>query len=104
MLLKLINANFQNHISLEEVADQVSMTVPAFCRYFKKATGKTFTQLVNEYRVVHATKLLLESKISITDICFESGFNNFSHFNKIFKENTGKSASHYRSEMQHLIG
>ncbi|MDA0177821.1 MULTISPECIES: AraC family transcriptional regulator [Mesoflavibacter] len=103
-IFKHINANFQNHISLEEVADQVSMTVPAFCRYFKKATGKTFTQLVNEYRVVHATKLLLESKISITDICFESGFNNFSHFNKIFKENTGKSASHYRSEMQHLIG
>ena len=103
-IFKHINANFQNHISLEEVADQVSMTVPSFCRYFKKATGKTFTQLVNEYRVVHATKLLLESKISITDICFESGFNNFSHFNKIFKENTGKSASHYRSEMQHLIG
>ncbi|HIC31471.1 AraC family transcriptional regulator [Mesoflavibacter sp. CH_XMU1404-2] len=103
-IFKHINANFQSHISLEEAADQVSMTVPAFCRYFKKATGKTFTQLVNEYRVVHATKLLLESKSSITDICFESGFNNFSHFNKTFKENTGKSASHYRSEMQHLIG
>lgn len=38
------------------------MTIPAFCRYFKKATGKTFTKLVNEYRVVHATKLLSESQ------------------------------------------
>ena len=81
----------------------VSMTVPAFCRFFKKTTSKTFTKLVNEYRVVHATKLLSESNISITDICFECGFNNFSHFNKLFKEFTGKSASKYRSQILKLI-
>ena len=89
-----------NQISLDEIADQASMTVPAFCRYFKKVTGKTFTKLVNEYRVVHATKLLHESQMSITDICFECGFNNFSHFNKLFKEFTGKSASKYRGEIK----
>jgi AraC-like DNA-binding protein len=98
-----VNANFQNHISLDEIADVVSMTVPAFCRYFKKVTGKTFTKLVNEYRVVHATKLLSESQLSITDISYECGFNNFSHFNKIFKEITGKSASKYRSELKQII-
>ena len=98
-----INDNFKEHITLDEVSNLVSMTVPAFCRYFKKSTGKTFTKLVNEYRVVHATKLLSESQTSITDICFECGFNNFSHFNKLFKEFTGKSASKYRSEMLSLI-
>ena len=103
IVFKHINANFQNQITLDEIADKVSMTAPAFCRYFKKATGKTFTKLVNEYRVVHATKLLSESKSSITDICFECGFNNFSHFNKLFKEITGKSASKYRSEMKLII-
>ncbi|MEJ2112185.1 MAG: AraC family transcriptional regulator [Flavobacteriaceae bacterium] len=103
IIFKHINNNFKNHISLEEIADKVSMTVPSFCRYFKKATGKTFTKLVNEYRVVHATKLLLEKQSSITDICFECGFNNFSHFNKLFKEITGKSASKYRSEMKRFI-
>jgi len=103
IIFKHINNNFQQHITLEEIADIVSMTVPAFCRYFKKATGKTFTKLVNEYRVVHATKLLSESQNSITDICFECGFNNFSHFNKLFKEFTGKSASKYRSEMKLII-
>ena len=103
IIYKHINANFKNHISLEEIADKVSMTVPAFCRYFKKATGKTFTKLVNEYRVVHATKLLNESQMSITDICFECGFNNFSHFNKQFNELTGKSASNYRKEIKHII-
>jgi AraC-like DNA-binding protein len=104
IIFKHVNTNFQNHISLDEIADKVSMTVPAFCRYFKKATGKTFTQVVNEYRVVHATKLLSEeSQMSITDICFECGFNNFSHFNKTFSDITGKSASHYRKEIKLII-
>jgi transcriptional regulator GlxA family with amidase domain len=79
------------------------MTVPAFCRYFKKVTGKTFTKLVNEYRVVHATKLLSESQMSITEICYECGFNNFSHFNKLFKEFTGKSASKYRGQLKSMV-
>ena len=103
LIYKHINNNFQRPIPLDEISDVASLTVPAFCRYFKKATGKTFTKLVNEYRVVHATKLLSESQNSITDICFECGFNNFSHFNKLFKEFTGKSASKYRSEMTHII-
>jgi len=103
IIFKHINNNFKRHISLDEISDKVSMTTPAFCRYFKKATGKTFTKLVNEYRVVHATKLLQENQTSITDICFECGFNNFSHFNRLFKEFTGKSASKYRSEMKRMI-
>ena len=103
IIFKHINNNFKRHISLDEIADKVSMTTPAFCRYFKKATGKTFTKLVNEYRVVHATKLLQENQSSITDICFECGFNNFSHFNRLFKEFTGKSASKYRSETKRMI-
>lgn len=102
-IYKYINENFKEHISLDEISDVASMTVPAFCRYFKKVTGKTFTKLVNEYRVVHATKLLSESQMSITDIAYECGFNNFSHFNKLFKEITGKSASKYRSEMKKFI-
>ena len=103
IIFKHINKNFERHISLEEIADKASMTVPAFCRYFKKSTGKTFTKLVNEYRVVHATKLLSESTSSISDISYECGFNNFSHFNKLFKEFTGKNASKYRSEMKHIV-
>jgi YesN/AraC family two-component response regulator len=103
VIFKHINKNFQSQIPLSEIADLVSMTVPAFCRYFKKATGKTFTQIVNEYRIVHATKLLNESQASVADICFESGFNNFSHFNKQFKFLTGKSALNYRKEIKVII-
>ena len=103
VIYKYINQNYKEPIPLEEIASKVSMTVPAFCRYFKKTSGKTFTKIVNEYRVVHATKLLSESQMSITEICFECGFNNFSHFNKIFKEFTGKSASKYRKELKQIL-
>jgi len=98
-----VNKNFKQPIPLDEIAEKVSMTVPAFCRYFKKATEKTFTQFVNEFRIVYATKLLAENPTSITDISFESGFNNFSHFNKLFKKFTGKSPLKYRNEMKQLV-
>ncbi len=98
-----VSKNFKQPIPLDEIAEMASMTVPAFCRYFKKATGKTFTQFVNEFRIVHATKLLTENPTSISDICFESGFNNFSHFNKLFKKITGKSPLKYRNEMKQLL-
>jgi AraC-like DNA-binding protein len=103
VIYKHIKNNFDRPISLEEIAGKASMTVPAFCRYFKKSTGKTFTKMVNEIRIVHATKLLSESTSSIADISYECGFNNFSHFNKLFKEFTGKSALKYRGEMRRLV-
>jgi AraC-like DNA-binding protein len=102
-IFNFVKEEFQRSIGLEEVAGKVSMTVPAFCRYFKKITGKTFTQFVNEYRLVHAAKLLHEKQVSITEVCFESGFNNFSHFNKQFKKFTGKSPSHYRNELKVVL-
>lgn len=102
-IFNYVKDNFQEQITLEEVADLVSMTVPSLCRYFKKITKKTFTKFVNEYRLVHASKLLAEKPISITEVCFESGFNNFSYFNKIFQEFTGKSASQYRKEHRSVL-
>jgi YesN/AraC family two-component response regulator len=102
-IFNYVKDHFQEQITLEEVADLVSMTVPSLCRYFKKITKKTFTKFVNEYRLVHASKLLAEKPISITEICFESGFNNFSYFNKTFQEFTGKTASQYRKEHHSVL-
>lgn len=103
MVFNYVKDNFSEVIELEDMANMASMTVPSFCRYFKKVTNKTFTKFVNEYRIVHACKLLAERQISIADVCYESGFNNFSHFNKSFKEFTGKSASHYRNELKAVV-
>lgn len=103
VIFNFVRENFKSPITLESMAELVSMSIPGFCRYFKKITGKTFTQFVNEYRLVHAAKLLHEQQISITDICYESGFNNFSHFNKLFKQFTGKTPSAYRNEFNYTI-
>ncbi len=98
-----VKTNFKEDIGLNEIADLVSMTVPSFCRYFKKITNKTFTQFVNEYRLVHASKLLAEQPISITQVCYDSGFNNFSHFNKSFKAFTGQNPSEYRNQLKTVL-
>ena len=103
MVFNYVKDHFTEEISLETISEMASMTVPSFCRYFKKITKKTFTRFVNEYRVVHASKLLAEKQISIANISYESGFHNFSHFNKLFKEFTGKSASQYRKELKSVI-
>lgn len=102
-VFNFVKDHFTQPIALEEVAAVAHMTVPSFCRYFKKVTNKTFTKFVNEYRLVHASRLLAEQPLSITEICYASGFNNFSHFNKSFKEFTGKSASEYRTALKTLL-
>jgi len=103
IIFNFVKNNFQEDIPLIEIADMVSMTVPSFCRYFKKITNKTFVQFVNERRLVHASKLLTEQTMSITEVCFECGFNNFSHFNKSFKAFTGQNPSEYRKQLKTIL-
>lgn len=103
LIFDFVRKNFKRAITLEEISDQANMTVPSFCRFFKKKSGKNFTRFVNEYRLVHASKLLSEETMSISQVCLECGFNNFSHFNKEFKIFTGKSPSAYRNEVKTFI-
>jgi AraC-like DNA-binding protein len=85
---KYVEQNYQQSIDIQTVANLTSLTIPSFCRYFKKITHITYTDFVNEYRINQACRLLLENK-PIADICFEVGFNNISHFNKTFKQLKG---------------
>ena len=103
IIFNYVKNNFQEDIPLIEIADMVSMTVPSFCRYFKKITNKTFVQFVNERRLVHASKLLTEQTMSISEVSFECGFNNFSHFNKSFKAFTGQNPSEYRKQLKTIL-
>ena len=98
-----VKNHFKEEIPLEEMASITNLTIPSFCRYFKKITHKTFTQFVNEYRLVHASRLLAEQPMSITQVCYESGFNNFSHFNKKFKTFTGQNPSDYRKKLRAVL-
>lgn len=99
-----VEKHFQNNIPLEDIAAKINMTIPAFCRYIKKLTGKTFTQFVNEFRIDYASRLLVEESMTIGEISFESGFNNFSHFNKQFKAITNQSPSAFRKQQRQMVG
>ncbi|WP_298531586.1 AraC family transcriptional regulator [uncultured Algibacter sp.] len=85
-ILNYIFNNLHHEISLTEIATKVHMSKSSFCKYFKKRTKKTFTEYVNKLRIAHASKLLSESDLTISQICFESGFNSLSYFNRQFKK------------------
>ena len=95
--------HYASSIKLSTVAEITSMTVPAFCRFFKKATNKTFTQFLNEFRIRQSCRWLRETNLTVAAIGFDCGFNNLSHFNHQFKAITGLSPSAYRAQNQILI-
>lgn len=78
-------SNFSGEIKLKDAAEVANMSVNAFCRYFKQHTRKTFTQIVNEIRIGHACRLLIEDKWNIRETAFECGYDNISYFNRQFK-------------------
>jgi len=91
-------ANFRRHIPTDEIAAIANISPHSFCRYFKSRTRKTYSQFINEIKVGHICKLLIEDKISIKQICFESGFRNFASFHKYFKQVTGKTPLQYQKK------
>ncbi|MEY2761962.1 MAG: hypothetical protein RLZZ96_1862 [Bacteroidota bacterium] len=92
---QFVEMNFQKPIDTQQIAEEVNLTLPAFCRYFKKATKLTYTDFVNQYRVQYAKKLLIQDK-NVTETCFECGFESLSYFNRIFKKFAGVSPSTFR--------
>lgn len=88
--------NFAREITLAEVAAIVYMVPHSFCRYFKQRTNKRYSQFILEVRVSMACKMLAETDQSVAVICWESGFKNFSNFNRHFKAITGTSPLEYR--------
>lgn len=99
-VMHFINTNYQRKISQDEIARKIGMTTPAFCRYFKEKTGKGFSYFVNEMRIGYACKLLIERNLTITQVCFECGFNNISNFNRMFKRQTGYTPGEYQQQFE----
>ncbi|WP_343703282.1 AraC family transcriptional regulator [Chitinophaga sp.] len=90
--------HFRRAVSLNDAAAIAGMTPNAFCKYFKRITRKTFMETVIEYRINYATQQLIQSNKSITDICYDSGFGDVSHFYKMFRGKMGVSPLHYRQQ------
>lgn len=91
-----VNGHFHEQIDLSMISDQVNLSIPAFCRFFKKATCKTFNQFLTEYRVTLACQALEDESKSVIEISMDCGFGDISNFNRQFKKVTGTTPSQYR--------
>jgi len=89
--------NFRNPITLGEIARIAKMTIPTFCRFFKKNIKKSYFNFLQEVRINHACKMLHSSNKSVMSICYESGYNSWSHFSKQFKEVKNMTPTSYRN-------
>ncbi|MBT3245009.1 MAG: helix-turn-helix transcriptional regulator [Bacteroidetes bacterium] len=92
--------NIEESIKLEDVAGLLHMAPGSFCRYFKKKTNRTFTQYVKGVRIGIAAKMLIETEKSVTQICYDSGYNNLANFNHYFKSLMNKTPSDYRKNFR----
>lgn len=90
-----IDKHYQQKIKLEEVASISNLSKEAFCRYFKKNTGSTFVDFLNQYRVTQAKRILMSGK-TVSDACFSCGFESLSYFNRVFKKLTDQKPSFFR--------
>jgi AraC-like DNA-binding protein len=92
---KYIHANYDSNPDVNAVASSVHLSTAAFCRYFKKQTKMTFTDFVNQYRITQAKTLLLKD-VSVSEACYEVGFESLSYFNKLFKKLEGENPSAFK--------
>lgn len=89
--------NFKRKITLEEVAVLTNKSISAFSHYFKKTTKMSYINFLNQIRIAHACELLKTSSFSVTEICYESGFNNWANFSSHFKRQCKMSPTKYRA-------
>jgi AraC-like DNA-binding protein len=80
-----LNTNYTKSVTLAEVAKIANMPEASFSRFIKKRTGKTFIDSLNEIRLGHASRMLIDSTTTVAEIAYKCGFNNISNFNRIFK-------------------
>lgn len=97
-VMHYLSTSYRETIELEKVAEIAHLHPSAFCRYFKKQTGKSLSAYLKDLRIGYACKLILDGKMSISQICYESGFNNLSNFNRTFKQHTGFTPTGYFGE------
>ena len=102
-VIAYIQEHFQEEISLELVASSVGMSESAFSHFFKKRTNRSFIDFLNDIRIGNAAKMLYETSNTISEICYASGFNNVSNFNRLFKKKKGQTPTEYKENVQKFM-
>ena len=102
IIFQYVIQNYPDKILLREIASLVNLTPHSFCRYFKSRTTKVFSHFVNEVRIGNSCKMLIENKYTISEICYASGFNFLSNFNRQFKKIKGMTPSEFQNKYRNL--
>lgn len=102
-VITYIQEHFQENITLSSVSESVGMSESAFSHFFKKRTNRNFIDYLNDIRIGYAAKLLYETSHTIAEVCYASGFNNISNFNRLFKKKKGQTPSEYRINIQKIM-
>ncbi|MEO8416076.1 MAG: AraC family transcriptional regulator [Ginsengibacter sp.] len=95
-IMSYLNNNFNENITLGDAAKIAGMADVSLSRFFKFRTGKTFIDTLNEVRLGHASRMLIDTTYSINEIAYKCGFNNMSNFNRIFKKKKDNTPKEFR--------
>lgn len=100
LIYDYILENFDKKLTLEELSELINVSPATFCRLFKRSMNMNFTDFLTEVRIGHSCKLLMDTDLSIAEVCFLSGYNHMTHFNQKFKKLMGKTPKQYRNSFQ----
>jgi AraC-like DNA-binding protein len=95
---EFINTHMNDELRLEQLANLVGMTPTAFSRFFKLRTGKTLSEYIVDIRLGQAARLLVDTADSVSEICWNCGFNTLSNFNRLFRKRKGCSPTEFREK------
>ena len=95
-----IDKHYKDEMNLEQLSGLVGMTASAFSRYFKQRTGKNISEYIVDIRLGHAARLLVDTADSVSEICWTTGFNTLSNFNRLFRKRKGCIPTEFREKYQ----
>jgi len=103
-IVDFLSAHYSEPFAMAELCQRVGMSESSFSRYFRRATGNTFTDFVNRLRINKACQLLMETDRYITNVCYDVGFNNVANFNRRFLQIKGQTPKEFRRQAEARFG
>ena len=97
-VIKFVEDHYDGDITVEDAAALINVTPSYFCRIFKSSIGNTFVDFLNNYRIMQAKQKLLKPETTVTEVMYETGFSNYSYFNRVFRKYSGNSPTEYRQK------
>ncbi|MDR1557167.1 MAG: AraC family transcriptional regulator [Tannerellaceae bacterium] len=100
-IMLFLHENYHRPVTLTSVADLINVSESSLTRFLKKWTGKTFIDNLNDIRISEAACRLIDTSDSVAEICYKSGFNNLSNFNRAFRKRKSLTPTEYREKYAH---